>query len=416
MSAAIAIIIALLASVGAGVCAYADGALLAIDPEAPPADTALATLVRRRDRAHRALAFGRVTLQLSAGAACAVAIHRVEGFATIPLLVFVVGGVVLVVVSETIARDAGDRAGVVAIQQTRAFVELLERGLVAVVLLGEWMDATLARIIPPAVASDAEDDASVERFRQVITARADVGARGSSILTGVFALGDTTVAEVMTPRIDIVGIDRTTAWAEMVARLRSSEHARLVVYDRSLDDVTGVLYAKDLLPHITVDLPPGDGWVSLVRPAVFIPATKRVDVQLRDFRASHRHIAIVADEFGGTAGLVTIEDILELIVGEIHDEYDTDEPDLEEEEGYRYWVAGRFTLDQLSEKVGDDLRHEDVATVGGLAYELLGRVPKAGESIDYKSWRLVIERVRGRRVERVFLERLPAVSAVEDHA
>ena len=419
MSAAIAMIIAALASAGAGVFAYADGALLAIDPEQLPSDPALAPvapLVRRRDRAHRALAFARVALQLGAGASCAVAIHRVEGFATIPLLAFVVGGVVLVVLSETTARDAGDRAGAGALERIRTFVELLERGLSAVVLLGEWMDATLSRLLPPASASEAEDDASVERFRQVVTARADVGTRGASILTGVFALGDTTVAEVMTPRIDIIGIDRNTTWAEMVALLRSSEHARLVVYEGNLDGVTGVLYAKDLLPHITVDMPPAHGWASLVRPAAFIPATKRVDAQLRDFRASQRHIAIVADEFGGTAGLVTIEDILELIVGEIHDEYDTDEPELEEEEGCRYWVAGRLTLEQLSEKVGDDLRHEDVATVGGLAYELLGRVPKAGEAVDYRAWHLVIERVRGRRVERVFLERLPVAVGLEDGA
>ncbi len=416
MSAAIAVVIALLASVVAGVCAYADGALLAIDPDDPPPEPGLVALVRGRDRVHRVLAFARVAMQLGAGAAWAVAIQRVDGYATIPLLAFAVGGVVLVVLSETTARDAGDRAGMAALHRTRSFIEFLERGLVAVAMLGEWMDATLARIIPPVPASEADDDASVERFRQVVTARADVGTRGATILTGVFALGDTTVAEVMTPRIDIVGIDRDTSWAGMVARLRSSEHARLVVYDGSLDGVTGVLYAKDLLPHITIDVQPENGWASLVRPAVFIPATKRVDVQLRDFRASRRHIAIVADEFGGTAGLVTIEDILELIVGEIHDEYDTDEPELEEEEGCRYWVAGRMTLEQLSERIGDDLRHEDVATVGGLAYELLGRVPKAGETVEYRSWRLVIERVRGRRVERVFLERLPVAAGSGDGA
>lgn len=115
MSAAIAVIVALLASAGAGVCAYADGALLVIDPDDPPSDPALAPLVRRRDRAHRVLAFARVAMQLGAGASCAVAIHNVEGFATIPLLVLVVVGVVLVVLSETTAGDAGDRAGLAAL-------------------------------------------------------------------------------------------------------------------------------------------------------------------------------------------------------------------------------------------------------------------------------------------------------------
>src|SRR5262249_48067119 len=140
----------------------------------------------------------------------------------------------------------------------------------------------------------------------------------------------------------------------------------------------------------------------------------RVDTQLREFRATGRHIAVVADEFGGTAGLVTIDDLLELIVGEIHDEYDVEEPELERAEGDRYWAAGRLTLDQLSDAIGADLRHDDVTTVGGLAYELFGRVPRAGESVEYRAWRLVVERVRGRRVERVFLERTGVVVGAED--
>jgi CBS domain containing-hemolysin-like protein len=269
-------------------------------------------------------------------------------------------------------------------------------------------------MLPPADVTESEDEASVERFRQVVTARTELTTRETSILTGVFSLGDTTVADVMTPRIDIVGIDRTATWDDVVSRFRSSEHARLVTYEDDLDSVSGVLYAKDLLPFIAANVIPEGGWVGLVRPAGFVPASKRVDAQLRDFRASRKHIAIVADEYGGTAGLVTIEDLLELIVGEIHDEYDTDEAEVEQQDGRRFWVAGRFTLEQLSEMIGEDLRHEDVTTVGGLAYELFGRVPQAGETVEYRSWRLRVERVRGRRVERVFLERLPVTVGADD--
>jgi CBS domain containing-hemolysin-like protein len=417
MSAAISVVLALSASAGAAVCAYADGALLSVDPDDPPADPALAALVGRRDRAHRALAFVRVALQIGAGAAWGVAVHDVQGLATIPLLALVGAGILLVVLSETTAREAGDRAGAPALQRTRGLVELLQRGPIAVVvLMGEWMDAALQSVIPPARVSESDGDASVERFRQVVAASADVGARENSILTGVFSLGDTTVAQVMTPRVDIVGIERDATWPDVLARLRSSEHARLVAYDGNLDGVAGVLYAKDVLPFVAEDREPDGGWPTLIRGVAFIPASKRVDAQLRDFRASRRHIAIVADEFGGTAGLVTIEDLLELIVGEIHDEYDVDEPDVEEEAGRRYWVSGRLTLEQLSDRVGTDLRHDDVATVGGLAYELFGRVPKTGESAEYRSWRFMVERVRGRRVERVFLERLPVSVGVEDGA
>jgi CBS domain containing-hemolysin-like protein len=150
-----------------------------------------------------------------------------------------------------------------------------------------------------------------------------------------------------------------------------------------------------------------------MRPASFIPTSKPIDVQLRDFKASRTHIAIVSDEFGGTAGLVTIEDVLEEIVGEIHDEYDDEEPEIEQEDNRRFWVTGRLALDELSELLGQDFVREDVATVGGLVYETFGRVPRSGESVQIGAYKMVVERVRRRRIERVYFERvLPPVGSV----
>jgi CBS domain containing-hemolysin-like protein len=214
----------------------------------------------------------------------------------------------------------------------------------------------------------------------------------------------------MVPRVDIVGIDRGTAWSEVIDRVRSARHARLVVFDGTLDEVVGVLYAKDLLPPVIADAEPAAGWLSLVRPATFIPAAKHVDRQLREFKASHRHIAIVVDEYGGTAGLVTLEDALELIVGEIRDENDVEEPDVEREDDDKFWVSARVTLDELSELTGQDFTHEDVQTVGGLVYELVGSVPRAGASLTVGNFKIVVERVVRRRVERVYLERLHPVA------
>jgi CBS domain containing-hemolysin-like protein len=210
----------------------------------------------------------------------------------------------------------------------------------------------------------------------------------------------------MVPRVDIVGIARDTPWSEMVDRVRSSGHARLPVYDESIDDIGGVLFAKDLLSAVIEGDEPEDGWQPLVREAEFIPRTKTIDQQLRDFQARRSHIAIVVDEFGGTAGLLTIEDILEEIVGEIRDERDVEEPPIEQEEaGRKIWVSGRVSLDELSEATGHDFSREGVATVGGLVYDLLGRVPKNGEAFTLDGFRVVVERVRRRRVERVYLER-----------
>jgi len=234
-----------------------------------------------------------------------------------------------------------------------------------------------------------------------------------ALLHGVFSLGDTAVREVMVPRVDIVGIERTTNWSEVVDRVRSSEHARFPVYDYTLDNIQGILYAKDLLPFVIDDDEPMHGWQSLVRPASFIPTSKPIDVQLRDFKAARTHIAIVSDEFGGTAGLVTIEDVLEEIVGEIHDEYDDEEPEIEQEENKRFWVSGRLALDELSELLGQDFVREDLSTVGGLVYETFGRVPRPGETVKLGSYKMVVERVRRRRIERVYFERVqtPAGSA-----
>ncbi len=414
MNPALTIVLGLLASVGAGVCAYADGALLAVDADTPGLSGQIAALVARRDRAHRALAFARVALQVAAGAACAVAVQASSGLAKIPLLLLLAGGLAMVVLSETTARDVGERSATQALERVVRFVDVVERGLVAVVLLGEWMDRGLASFIPPPPANDAGDEATIAQFREVVASEADVSTQESSILAGVFSLGDTTVAEVMTPRVDIVGVERDSSWADVLARVRHSEHSRVVVHDGSLDHVVGVLHAKDLLPFVAGnDAPPGN-WTALVRPTAFIPASKRADAQLREFRHDRRHMAIVVDEFGGTAGLVTIEDLLRIVVRGIRDEFDEPTKDIEERGSGRYRVPGRLTLERVSEAIGDDLRHEEVTTIGGLVYELLGRIPHPGDSAQFRSWRLVVERVQGRRVESVGLERTEVPAGVEE--
>jgi CBS domain containing-hemolysin-like protein len=288
-------------------------------------------------------------------------------------------------------------------------VRLVERVLAPVVLVGSWLDNILQSFIPPAPVEDDREE-TTEQFRQIVAAEADVTDREETILHGVFSLGDTAVHEVMVPRVNLVGIDRTTPWSDVLARVRSSEHARFPVFDDSLDEITGILYAKDLLPAAIADEEPSEGWGTLVRPAVFIPASKTIDEQLRDFQASRTHIAVVVDEFGGTAGIVTIEDILEEIVGEIRDEYDVEEQTVEQDGDRRFWVPGRLTVDELSDLVGHNFHREGVTTVGGLVYELLGRVPESGETFTLDGFRVVIERVVKRRVERVYFERAEAMS------
>ena len=396
----------------AALCAVADGALLSLAP-GDRADGRLRGLYDDREAVHRTLSLARVILHLVAGASVALGFGlalrpRAHAFA------IAAGWAVLVVVlTENVARTLGDSVGAPAMLRLRRTVQLLERVLAPAVLLGRKADAWLLRVFPDRPASEAEREAAAEQFREVIAAEAEVSPREEALLAGVFDLADTAVRDVMMPRVDIVGIEKSTPWSEMLDRVRSSEHARFPVYEETLDELVGILYAKDLLPAVIADEPPPGGWPALVRPAAFIPGTKTIDAQLRDFKTSRTHIAIVVDEYGGTAGLITIEDILEEIVGDIRDEYDEEEPAIESEEGQRFWVSGRLTLDELSEALGHDFESEDVATVGGLVYEHLGRVPRAGERFTLHGFTVVVERVRRRRIERVYFERIAPVDLGE---
>jgi magnesium and cobalt exporter, CNNM family len=236
------------------------------------------------------------------------------------------------------------------------------------------------------------------------------GSAQRDMLLGVFSLADTAVAEVMTPRIDIVAVDTSADRDEVVKTLRSSEHARLLVYDGHPDAVVGVIYAKDILAIGPQDPRP---WHALIRPAAFVPEGKTLDRQVRDFQRGPSHLAVVVDEFGGTAGIVTLEDILEQIVGEIQDEYDTDEVapiQVVSEDQWR--VEGGVALSELESALGHSFDRDDVSTVGGLVLAEFGRVPRSGESIDVEGYRLVVEHVVRRRVKRVAVHRPPVEASV----
>jgi putative hemolysin len=402
-----ALVVAAGAVVLAAFAAAADGALLGGDPDPEPSPPVVGGL-RRRELAHRALALTRVLAHLAAGAAMARGFELTRDDGVRGVLAMVALALVTVMFVEGFARSLGfttaPRYAIVLAPLVRA----LEIVLAPVLRAGIALDSLFERLLPPPTVAQraVQLEEAAEQFRQVVAAEADVSRDEQALLHGVFSLTDTSVRDIMVPRVDIVGIELGTPWSEVVDRVRSSEHARFPVFDDTLDNITGILYAKDLLPFVIDDDEPMLGWQTLVRPASFIPISKPIDQQLRDFKASRTHIAIVSDEYGGTAGLVTIEDILEEIVGEIHDEYDDEEPEVEQEEGRRFWVAGRLTIDELSELLGQDFSQHGVATVGGLVYEAFGRVPRPGEAVSVGAYKLVVERVRRRRIERVYFERL----------
>lgn len=399
----------MLATIAAAVLSAAAAAQAAEKP-APGAEP-LAASGHARDRMHRSLVLARVVTLLVSGTALAWTIRATEGeFSRLTWGVASLLAIVLLV--DGIARAVGNAYTSRAWRVLGPVSSVLRLPVLPVVALGVRLEEALHRLLPPQNDEEAERAATAEQFREVVTSDAEVTRDERMLLHGVFTLGETEVREVMVPRVEVNAIDHDTPWSEVVDRLRSSGHARMPVFADVIDDVLGVLYAKDLLPAIVADREPEAGWLSLVRPAEFIPATKTLDAQLRDFKSSGNHIAIVADEYGGMAGVVTIEDILEEIVGEIRDEHDEEESELEWEGDDRFWASGRLPIDQLSLAVGHEFAHDNVTTVGGLVYERLGRVPRPGETFVAEGFKVVVERVVRRRVQRVYFERLPERASV----
>lgn len=222
------------------------------------------------------------------------------------------------------------------------------------------------------------------------------------MIYSIFHFGDTLSREIMVPRIDILGLDVNTTLDEAVAALNNSGHSRLPIYEESIDRVIGLLYAKDLLRVKHEGQTSLSALRSMLRPAYFVPETKKVDELLREMQLRSVHMALVVDEYGGIAGLVTLEDIVEEIVGEIRDEYDQKEEQLYEKiSDNEYIFHGRISLDDFNLVMGSHLSADAADTLGGFIYSQIGRVPAGGERIEVDHLVLTVEQVSGRRIRRV---------------
>jgi len=223
------------------------------------------------------------------------------------------------------------------------------------------------------------------------------------LIHSIFEFGDTLVREVMIPRTDMIMLDEESNLEEALEIILSSGFSRIPVYKKDFDHIIGVLYAKDLLPYLKrgeSDVRPRD----FLREAYFVPETKRVSELLTELRTLTIHMAIVLDEYGGTAGLVTIEDMLEEIVGEIFDEYDSAMELYESLGNGRYTFDARISIDDLNELLCTDLPAHEWDTLGGLMYNLMGKIPKQGEAVEFEGLRLTAQKVVGRRIYKVLLE------------
>ncbi len=227
------------------------------------------------------------------------------------------------------------------------------------------------------------------------------------MIYSIFQFRDTLTREIMVPRIDILLLDVNTSQAEAIQAFLTSGHSRLPVYEGTIDNVIGLLYAKDLLGVTQKDDGNLESLSDLLRPAYFVPETKKVDELLAEMQSQRIHMGIVVDEYGGVAGLVTLEDIVEEIVGEILDEYDNaNEEDLYQElDEKEYLFQGRISLDDFNEVMNSHLPKDDAETLAGYLYDQMGRVPQGGEGIVVDGLSFTIDLVSGRRIRRVRVSR-----------
>lgn len=234
------------------------------------------------------------------------------------------------------------------------------------------------------------------------------------IIENVIEFGSTTVREIMTSRVNIVAVSVDYSLAEVIELIQDKGLSRMPLYESDLDNILGVIYSKDVLPYINTDLVnSGINWKTIARKALFIPATKKLDDLLRDFQHEKTHIAIVVDEYGGTEGIVTLDDILEEIVGDIGDEHDETEEKLYTKfKSGVYIFDAKIDLDDLDDIMSTSISADDdeFETLGGLIYHLTERIPNVGERVNYKNLEFTVHSVKNNRIKKLRVKKVPSNS------
>jgi magnesium and cobalt transporter len=252
---------------------------------------------------------------------------------------------------------------------------------------------------------------SRDEIQTFIESEVDLDAEERSMLTGVLEVSETQVRDVMVPRSQMVVIDIEDAFDEILSMIVESGHSRFPVIGEDRDEVLGILLAKDLLRYFGTDAAKDVTIRKLLRPASVIPESKRLNALLKEFRASHNHMAIVVDEYGGVAGLLTIEDVLEEIVGEIEDEHDDEEAEFIRPDGDRngkpsFAVRALTRVEDFNDFFECELEDEEYDTIGGLVMHELGRLPRRGEKVNFGGFEFAVIKADKRRIDALQVQRL----------
>jgi len=347
-------------------------------------------------------AIANVTSVILIGYVAVRALTSGDGWSTWIALVVVIAAMVVVayvglgVAPRTLGRQHADRIAMIAARPTRFVATILGPITTLLIVIGN-------ALTPGKGFREGPFDTAAELREMVDLAGADdlIEDAERKMIHSVFDLGDTFAREVMVPRTEMVFIERHKTLRQAMSLGLRSGFSRIPVIGENADDIVGVIYLKDMVRRTFEhhEAEREETVESLMRPTSFVPDSKPADELLKDMQAARVHMAIVVDEYGGTAGLVTIEDILEEIVGEIADEYDTAAPEVTQLDDDRFRVLARMSLDDFAELTGVEIEAEDegVDTVLGLMAKRLGRVPIPGAEVTEDGWQLVAERGAGRR-------------------
>ena len=256
------------------------------------------------------------------------------------------------------------------------------------------------------------DTVTEDDIRQLMDAGEEIGAiegTQKDMVNNIFEFDDVTAEEIMTPRTDVTAVEADAALTEVLAIAVENGYSRIPVYEEEVDQIIGILYIKDLLPYVGQPLPAGTSVRSLLRDAHFVPDTKRCNDLFEEMNEKHLQMAIVVDEYGGVAGIVTMEDLLEFIVGNIQDEFDNEEEEVTQLDENSFVVDGAMNIDDLSELLETELPEGDYDTVAGFLLDQLGDMPEDGEeaTVIYKNFTFTIRKMDDRRIEEVLVHRNP---------
>ncbi len=301
-----------------------------------------------------------------------------------------------------------------ALRLNRAMT-ICTRVFLPLTLFLNWAGDAILRLIHMPPASAAERLASSAELAYIVeesSARGMLDRTEQTYLENVFDFHERTVAQIMTPRNRMAAVPVSAGETEVLQALASQPHSRYPVFEGDRDNVVGILHAKDVA-HRIVNFPGDFDLRACMRPALYVPETLPLEAMLQQFRRAHIQIAVVLDEFGGTAGLVTLEDLAEEIIGEIQDEFDAESAPLELVDLHHVRVRGDLLVDELAQQLAIDLEHPEAETVGGLIMAELGALPAAGDEIVYKGLTFTVEQMDAMAVASVLVE-LPPSAAEEN--